>query len=192
MSEIEATGHELWVPVPLDCDPEGLQQRLVDRFDADPEGTVVDHAAMVAGVARRLIDANASSEETAIMALAAWALVEEPDTLRVRAFATFRVAVMDPGTTADEVARGLVGTDPMFQEPVSRTLDTLSGEAVSMRIRPMVDEDGASRVHELAAVLWSRPETGAWYVLSTYSLDLVEAAEVGELLDELAAGISGL
>lgn len=187
---IEAAGHELWLPIPLDRDAEAMYDELVRRFGDGDEAA--DHAALLAGVARQLADANADAASTGMQNLAGWALLERPDALAVRALATLRVVLLESDITAEEVVRELSGGDTLFEAPVSQPMDTRSGEAVNVRLRPMVDEAGASRVHEVAAVLWPRPEQEAWYILSTYSTDLVEAAGIGELLEELGAGIEGL
>jgi hypothetical protein len=188
--DIEAPGHELWVPIPLDLGPEELYEQLLDRFGRD--AATADNAAAMAGAARQLVEANAHAEETHSQNLAGWALVSAPSSLSVRAFATLRGATLDPGTTPREVVDQLTEGETLFEDPVLRPLETRSGDATSIRARPMVDVDGASRVHELTAVVWSRPELSAGYILSTYSTDLVEAREIGELLDELAASIAGL
>lgn len=187
---IEAAGHELWLPIPLDGEPEAFHEELVRRFgDADENA---DHAALLVGVARQLRDANAGAERTGTQNLAGWALLERAGTLAVRALATLRVVLLEPDITATEVVEALSGAETLFETPLSRQMDTLSGEAVNVRLRPMVEQEGGSRVHEVAAILWPRPQQEAWYILSTYSTDLVEAAEIGGLLEELAAGIEGL
>lgn len=187
---IEVTGHELWVPIPLDRDPDEVHDQLSDRFG--PGDPAADNAALLSGVARRLAEADDGAGRTGVHNLAAWALVTQPDELVVRALATLRAVLLEPGVTAEEVVRGLAGDEPLFEAPAVRPIDTRSGEALTVRLRPMVDEGPVPQVHELAAVLWARPEVEAWHVLSTYSTDLVEAREVGELLEELAAGIEGL
>jgi hypothetical protein len=187
---IEATGHELWLPIPLDRETDGMYDELLQRFGHRDQAP--DSAALVVGVARRLADANADVERTGMQNLAAWALLERPDVLTVRALATLRVALLEPDLSADEVVRGLSDGESLFEAPVLQPMDTRSGEALSVRLRPMVEEAGASRVHEVAAVLWQRSAQQAWYILSTYVTDLVEAAEIAGFLEELGAGIEGL
>lgn len=189
--EILAGGHELWVPVALDMEPDELERQLLDRFGDDD--ATADSAAFLVGTARQLAQANATAEDAMILNLAAWGLLTKPDVLHIRGVATLRAAGgLAPGTTADQIIERLAGGSVLFDAPVKYPIDTHSGEAVSVRVRPMVDEDGVSRVVELAAVLWARPDVSAWYMLSTYTEDLVEAKEIGELLEELGAGMEGL
>jgi hypothetical protein len=187
---IDAAGHSLWVPIPLDRDSETVHAELLARFGADDP--TADHAALIAGVARQLTEGNDVVEQDGVQNLAAWALLQRPEELVVRALATLRVVLLETEVAAEEVVRELSGAETLFEAPALRPVDTRSGEAVSVRLRPMVEEAGASRVHEVSAVLWSRAEQSAWYLLSTYSTDLVEAGEVHALLEELAAGLEGL
>ena len=167
---IEAPGHDLWVPIPLDRTPEAVQQQLLDRFGDDDE--TADNAALLAGVARQLAETNEQAEQTGMQNLAAWGLLVDPGTLVIRALATLRVALLEPDTTAEEVVRGLSGAETLFEEPLTHPMETRSGEAVNVRLRPMVEEAGSSRVHEVAAVLWPRPELEAWYILGTPRLSV--------------------
>lgn len=186
---IEAGGHAYWVPISLEIDPDEVQQQLLDRFGR--EESTADNAALLTGAARQLLDANAAAGP-GMVNVGAWGLLREPDALVVRAIASLQYVVLPEDITADDVVRHLAGEEPLFEDPQVQPIETRSGDAVSARLRPMLDDAGTTQVHEAAAVLWHRPEVSAWFILSTYSTDLVEAREVGDRLDELAAGIEGL
>lgn len=181
-------GHELWVPIPLDGDPDDLHEQLLDRFGTDDAAAAA--AALLTGVARQLGDARQPAAGRPVQ-LAAWGLLSEPQTLDVRALATLSLAFADTAEAADVVS-SLAEGETLFEDPDTQPIDTRSGEAISVRLRPMVDDDGTTQVHEVVAVLWARPDDSAWYILSTYVDDLVEAREIGDLLEELAAGVEGL
>lgn len=153
---IEAGGHELWLPIPLEGDPEWLHEELVRRFGDGDE--TADNAALVVGAALQLGEANLEADRTGMQNLAGWALLDQPDQLTVRALAALRVVLVEGDLTAAEVLAELSGGETLFESPVSQPMDTRSGEAVTVRLRPMVEEAGTSRVHEIAAVLWPRPE----------------------------------
>lgn len=186
MSEfIEASSHPLWLPIALDRTAEDLQESVVDRFGPGSE----DVAAAMAGVAHQLREAGGTVADDGMVNLAAWALLVEPEVLDVRAFATLRAIGIVDDITQQEAVDAVIGDATVFQAPQVETFETLSGDATSLRFRPMVDD---AEVHEVLAVLWPRPQSHALYVLSTYSTDLVESADIGDLLDELGAGIQGL
>lgn len=186
---IEAGGHAYWVPVSLEIDPDEVQQQLLDRFGR--EEATADNAALLTGAARQLLDANAANGP-GMVNVGAWGLLREPDTLDVRAIASLQYVVLAEDITADEIVRHLAGDEPLFEDPLLQPIETRSGDATSARLRPMLEDGGTTHVHEAAAVLWRRADASAWFILSTYSTDLVEAHEVGVRLDELAAGIEGL
>lgn len=184
MSDIEGYSHARWVPIPLDQEADAVHDALVKRFGPSAE----DSASAMTGVVRQLQQANAATADDGLINLAAWALVAEPGVLDVQAFATLRAIGITDDLTQAESVEAVVADAVLFQAPVVETMETMSGDATSLRFRPM---DG-DEVHQIMAVLWTRPASNALYVLSSYSTDLVEAAEVGDLLDELGAGIGGL
>ncbi|MGI9155900.1 MAG: hypothetical protein ACR2FG_04595 [Marmoricola sp.] len=189
--DLEATGHKYWIPIPLDVPPDALYQHLLERFRGTAsEDSVANNASAMMGVANELRDPRNTEEST--QNLAAWAMVREPDALEVHGFATLRASVIERGTTTDECIRGLMEDQPLYQDPVVMTMETMSGDATSLRYRPMVEDQGETQVHQVTAVLWPRPDERLLFTLTNYCLDLVEAAEIGDRLDELGAGIKGL
>lgn len=189
--EILAAGHPLWIPLPLDCSAEVLEAELTERFAgraSDEQVTFV--VGLLTQLAERLSQPPADGVPAVNMA--AWVLLADPDGIGLRAFATLRAAALASDATREdciEIARAGI---PVFQEPVVEDMETRSGTAIALRYRPMVEADGTTEVHQVSAVLWPRPEHNVLYLLSNYCEDLVEAAEIADLLDELGAGIEGL
>jgi len=186
--EIEFGQHARWLPIPLGVDPEEIRRELAAAFapttpDADT------YAAAVAGVATRL----AADADPATPTLAAWALVRTPNEIDVCGFATLRVTHVGPDTTDDDALAAVTGAMEVIAEPLTQRIQTLSGEALSLRVRPLVrPDDGPTQVHQLNAVLWVRPQHQALFVLSQYETDLAQAVPAADLLDELAAGFAGM
>jgi hypothetical protein len=186
---IDVDGHPLWKPIPLDVTPEELGDSLRREYTGTaPDVELETNVAAMVAVSRQLRTPDAEDG----MNLAAWALVEDPGTLSVRDFAALRVAELDAATTTKDAVAGLTEGHSLFQEPVVEALETASGEAVAVRFRPMVQEEGEVRVHQVTAVLWLRPEHLALFMLSTYAEDLVAGAETADRLMDLAAGVRGL
>jgi hypothetical protein len=185
---IEATGHELWIPLPLEGPSEVVTQQLTQRFGDDD--SVADQIALLTGVVTQLQQAN--DQDEGVLNLAGWALVRRPDQLDVRTLATLRAVAVDEGTTAEEVGRGLAAGSTLFEEPTLTEVETMSGDALGIRLRPMVEEGDSTQVHEAIGLVWLREGDQVCFLLSTYVDDLVEALEIGDLLDELGAGIKGL
>lgn len=191
--DIESTGHRNWVPIPLDVAPDAVHAQLLDRFSgAGADDRVADTAAALTGAANQLLAANEQSRADGVQNLAAWALVGDDDILDVHGFATLRISPLEEALSDEAYVRLLTDGETLFQPPLVETMETMSGDAISLRFRPMFDDSGESQVHQVSAVLWPRPEAEALYTLSSYSTDLVEAAEAGDLLDELGAGFKGL
>jgi hypothetical protein len=187
--QIELTEHARWAPIPLGVDPEEIRTQLAGAFAGAASYDADAGAAAMAGVAAQL---QAPPSDGSVN-LAAWARVATPNELDVLGFATLRVVPLEPDASHDDVMALLLAGQQLFQDPAVTTISTRSGDAVSVQLRPLVDgPDGQVEVHQVSAVLWSRPTHRALFMLSAYDLDLVEATETAELLDELAAGIAGM
>ncbi|MCD9199315.1 hypothetical protein [Aeromicrobium wangtongii] len=185
---IELGEHAYWAPIPLDEDPEVIRQRYAAGFTSSTLDADAGAAAM-AGVAAQLQAPTADGTVN----LAAWARVGVPNELDVQAFAALRVVPLEEDARDEDVIALLTEGHELYQEPVVETLSTRSGDALSVRVRPLVHaEDGQIEVHQINTVLWSRPQHAALFVLSSYETDLVEATAAAILLDELAAGIGGM
>lgn len=185
---IEPAEHAHWAPIPLGAEPEEIRTRFAAAFASQTYDADASAAAM-AGVAAQL---QAPTSDGTVN-LAAWARVGTPNELDVQGFATLRVVPIESGASADDVLGLLLEGQDLFQEPAVTTIGTASGEAVSVQLRPLVPgADGQTEVHQVSAVLWSRPAHRALFVLSSYDLDLVEATDAARLLDELAVGIAGM
>jgi hypothetical protein len=186
--QIELGEHAHWAPIPLHEDPDVIRQRYASAFaDTTPGADAV--AAAIAGVATQL---QAPTVDGAVN-LAAWARVGTPNELDVRSFATLRVVPLEDDASDEDVMALLVEGQELYQEPAVETLATLSGDALSVRVRPLVPaDDGQIEVHQINTVLWPRPAHQALFMLSSYETDLIEATEAATLLDELAAGIAGM
>jgi hypothetical protein len=190
---IDAAGHENWVPLPLDMPLERLQADLVERYaEAMSRDELETNVAAVVGVARTLA-ASPSWEETGVATCAAWEWVRDPRTFVPAATAVLRATVVDPGRTVDDCIALVVGDTPLQGGPVVTEVETASGTAYAVRFRPVVRGDGGDdEVHQVVAVLWPRLEARVLFVLTTYTTDLVEGADLGDSLEELAAGMKGI
>ena len=187
---IDVEGHPLWVPVPLHLSPDELRAELVGRYAGSlPDEDLDSVADGLVAVSRRLVEDEPTDGS---MNLAGWALVAHPDGLEVRAFATLRVVPLEPSADLAAAVDRLLDGQELFQPPQAGTVETRSGPAATVRFRPIVEEDGQTEVHQVSAVLWARPARLALFLLSTYALDLREAEDAGDLLEELAAGVGGL
>lgn len=186
--ELELGEHAYFAPIPLDQDPEVIRQQYASAFaSTTPDSDAV--AAAIAGIASQL---QAPTTDGAVN-LAAWARVGTPNELDVRSFATLRVVPLEEDARDEDVMALLLEGQELYQDPAVETLPTRSGDALSVRVRPLVRaDDGQIEVHQINAVLWSRPGHQALFMLSSYETDLVEAMDAGDLLDELAAGIEGM
>jgi hypothetical protein len=189
--DILAAGHVNWLPLPLDGSQPDLAGELRERFAAGTPAFALD-AAITALTATVEELSKPPVPDVPALNLAAWVLLRDPETLAPDGFALLRGIHVAESTTQDEATASIVGEDPTYQDPVVEPLDTRSGPATSIRVRPMVDQGAGHAVHERSAVLWLRPDQQVLYVLSTYTADLVLAAEVFDRLEELAAGIEGL
>lgn len=188
-SNIDVTGHRYWIPIPLDVTPENLFKSLMERFGATFVIGLDANVAAVVGAARLLQQTNVAVGDDGLLNLAGWALTHDPDGLEFWAVATLAVTSMQADATADDCVNAVIGDQQLFQTPVVETMETMSGDAISLRYRPMVEDN---QVHQSTAVMWLRPEQQALYLLTNYCTDLVEAGEIGDLLDELGAGVKGL
>jgi hypothetical protein len=184
--EIVVADHPRWLPLPLQEAPDWFVGAVVAEFGDDAQ----EAAAVVASVMHSLATPPTDGSEH----LAAWALMGEGDTFTPRSFVTLRVVPHEDGapTDAGSLLTLLTGGETLFSAPLENPLETASGAATWWRLRPMVEVAGEVQVHQLDAVLWSRPERQAHFVLSHYGSDLVGACAAGDLMLELAAGVSGL
>ena len=184
--EIEVAEHPRWVPVRLDQDPETTRRHweTVAEGSDDPAGV----GALMASVVRQL----QTSEDPNVVPLAAWALLEPTGALDVSGFAILRLMPVEESADEDSVVRDLTAGTPVFSEPVIGSVETRSGVAVSVRMRPMVAVGGQQEVHHLTTVLWVRPRHQALFSLSYYGTRLTDSLESADLLEELAAGVDGL
>lgn len=186
--QIEPAEHAQWAPIPLGVDPEEIREQFASAFASSSYDADASAAAM-AGVAAQL---QAPTSDGAVN-LAAWARVGTPNELDVRGFATLRVVPLEADASHDDVMALLLEGQELFQEPATTTIGTQSGDAVSVQLRPLVHTaDGQVEVHQVSAVLWSRPTHQALFMLSSYDVDLVQATDTAVLLDELAVGIAGM
>ncbi|MGZ4591012.1 MAG: hypothetical protein ACXV4A_08820 [Actinomycetes bacterium] len=190
---IDAAGHDHWVPLPLDVPLEQLEADLGERYAGTmPRAELANSVAAAIGVARTLA-ASPSWEETGVATCAAWQWVRDPDTFVPAATAVLRATAVDAGQTVDDCIGLVVGDTPLQGGPVVGEVETSSGTAYAVRFRPVVRGDrGDSEVHQVVAVLWPRLESRVLFVLTTYTTDLVEGAELGDALEELAAGMTGI
>ncbi len=184
---IELGEHASWAPIPLHEDPEVIRQQYASAFAETPHADTI--AATLAGVASKL---QVPTDDGTVN-LAAWARVGTPNELDVRSFATLRVVPLEEDATEQDVITLLLEGQELYQDPDVETLETRSGEAMTVRVRPLVrTDDGQIEVHQVNTVLWPRPAHQALFMLSSYETDLVEATNAADLLDELAAGIGGM
>ena len=184
--EIEVAEHPRWVPVPLDQDPESTRQHWEGVAEGAPDPAGV--GAAMASVVRQL----QTSDDPNVVPLAAWALLEPTGALDVSGFAVLRLMPVEPTADEDSVVRDLVSGTPVFSDPLIGQVETRSGTAVSVRLRPMVEVDGRPEVHHLVTVLWVRPSHQALFTLSHYGTDLTASLETADLVEELASGVDGL
>lgn len=195
MSSIESEGHRNWVPLPMDVDPEEIARELRRRF-GPPAGTqdeVVElNLSAAQGIATNLQRQAGDLEQQGTVTCAAWILTLDPGRLEIRAVAIMRATAVDASQSTDELVQEVVGDQPRRGDPVVEPFDTWSGEAYRIRFRPIVTVDGEDEVHQVNAVLWPRQEQETVFLLSSYVEGLIEANEVGDLLDELAAGTRGI
>ncbi|TNC29848.1 hypothetical protein [Mumia zhuanghuii] len=187
MSDIEATGHVDWVPIPLDADADSLEAGWRARFGDARE--VVDSIAFMLGVRASLLRANADADESQVLNLAGWVMTTEPDDLsRLSAYAVLRAFPASPALDAENLVAQIVGDEPVFSGPQITEMETKSGDAVNVVFRPFVGDE----VHEHLMVLWPRPDQGIWFQLAAYQSDLLTSYRVQPSFEELAAGIEGL
>lgn len=190
---IEAAGHVHWVPLPLDAEPDAVVDSLRERYagttPADDLGLQLD---LVRGTIAALRRQDASWEETGTAIGAAWALTPDPERLEIAALAVLRASAVTAATGAEAVMSELIGDGPVHGRPVVEALDGAGTACYRLRYRPVVDNAGEREVHQLNAVVWLRPEQSLVYVLSAYVHSLLEADTIGDLLEELALGMTGL
>lgn len=195
MNEIESEGHRNWVPLPMEESPEQIGAALRRRF-GPPEGTTDDvldlNLSAAQGIAANLQRQAVATSDAGVVTCAAWVLVLDPGRFEIRAVAVLRASAVVPGTSVDDLVQDVLGEGARHGEPLVEGFETWSGEAYTIRFRPVVEVEGEREVHQVNVVLWDRAEQGIAYTLSSYVENLVEAGEVGDLLDELAAGMRGI
>jgi hypothetical protein len=195
VSEIESEGHRSWVPLPMDLHPTEIAGELRRRF-GPAAGTTDEpvelNLAAAQGIAANLQQQAETSAEQGTITCAAWLLVPDPARFEIRAVAVLRAVAVEPGTSVDDLVRDVIGEDPQHGEPLVETIETWSGEALQVRYRPVVDVDGERHVHQINTVLWDRTSQQVAFLLSCYVDNLVEGDDIGDLLDELAAGMRGI
>lgn len=193
MSVIESEGHRSWVPLDLDLTAVQTAEELRRRFEpADEDERFELNVAAATGTVASLREQAAALEASGTVVCAAWLLTREPTRLDVRAVAVLRASAVPVGTPLDALVEGVIGDEPRHGEPWVEELETWSGDAHRIRYRPLVRVDGDDEVHQVNVVLWSRPEDGVVFLLSCHVDSLLGAHQVGDLLDELAAGMKGL
>ncbi len=195
MSEIESEGHRHWVPVPMDLHPTEIAGELRRRFGpaAGTGDEVVElNLAAAQGMAVNLQQQAEALAEQGSITCAAWLLVLDPARFEIRAVAVLRALAVTPGTSTDDLVLDVLGDEPRHGEPLVEPFDTWSGEALRLRFRPVVEVEDERSVHQINAVLWDRADQGVMFLMSCYVDHLVEADDIGDLLDELAAGMRGI
>jgi hypothetical protein len=195
VSEIESEGHRSWVPLPMDQHPTEITGDLRLRFGPAAGATdeVVElNLAAAQGIVANLRQQAETAADQGTVTCAAWLLVLDPSRFEIRAVAVLRAVAVEPRTSVDDLVRDVVGDDPQHGTPLVEVFETFSGEAVRVRYRPVVEDGGERSVHQVNAVLWDRTDQQVAFLLSCYVDNLVEADDIGDLLDELAAGMRGI
>lgn len=193
MTTIESEGHASWVPLDLERTAVQTAEELRRRFEPADEDELFElNVAAATGTVASLREQSAALEAGGTVVCAAWLLTREPTRLDVRAVAVLRASAVPVGTPVDVLVAGVVGDEPHHGEPWVEELETWSGEAHRVRYRPVVHRAGGDEVHQVNVVLWSRPDDGVVFLLSCHVDSLLEANQVGDQLDELAAGMRGI
>ena len=192
MSDLVIPGLSRWMPLDLDADPDEYAARLAAEYPATASAELV--ASGVAGMAARFRQARDEADrEGDSVLVAAWLFLRSDEDLTPLAHATLQGLPLDGADpTVDGVLQRLVGEDEIYQQPEVRELATASGPATYVRYRPVHHVGGERRVHERASVVWLRPAQNLVVLLSGYSNDLLEAAEMPDAVAALAEGVSGL
>ena len=190
---IESAGHRYWVPLPLDADPTETVASLRRRFDGTaPESELEANLSVAQGTVTTLQAQAHGAFDQGIITCAAWVLTADPDRIDIRATAVLRASVVEPGSTVDDCIRVVLGEQPQHGSPTVEPMETLSGDAWSIRYRPVVRVGAEDQVHQINTVLWTRLDDSIVFVMSAYADDLLQANEIGDRLDELAAGMRGI
>jgi hypothetical protein len=188
-------GHRSWIPLALDLAPEETAADLRRRFggpDGETDQAFELNLAAAQGTVTNLQQQSAVQEQQGTITCAAWLLTREPTRLDIRAVAILRASAVSPEVSTDVLVGDVIGGAPRHGEPLVEPFETHSGEAFRIRYRTVVRLEGEDAVHQINAVMWPRQESGAVFVLSTYVDSLLEATEIGDLLDELGAGTRGI
>lgn len=188
--DISAVGLEAWLALDLTRTPEQVHAAILAEHPAGDEVTAATAEGLV-GMVRSLQEQTGQGEETGVVNLAAWVLLDDPATLSPVSVATLRGLAHESGDPMEVVA-GMAAGAELDDEPPLVDLETASGPATLTRIRTVEVVQGDREVHEQSLVLWLRPQHGYVVTLSTYVSDLVLSDRVGTAMRRLATGISGL
>jgi hypothetical protein len=188
---VEAPGLDRWLPVPtrepVDVQAEQGVRALVG--DVASQDFLEETVAMVAGAAR-IVGRESEALGPYVLTYGAWMLLPAPGLLLPGPVATLRLRPLDGSASDDDAVEACADLRGPRHGPVDvDVLDTASGRALTVRYRPVVEDDDGRAVHEHRLVLWRNRPTGMLLELSLYVVDLVEGGAAEEPLFELARGI---
>ena len=191
--EIEAQGHARWLPLPVEGDVEQQSRTTVSAVLGGlvPPDRLDEVTALVAGMTRLVRKQAVAAAHEGVPTFLAWMLLPGPGMVQGGPIALLRGQPLSAdATTDDDVVRALVDVDgPRFGELDVDHLDTASGRALLVHLRPVVELDGERVVHEQRLALWPDRARGWVLVLSFYVTDLLEGAGAEQPFAELAAGL---
>lgn len=188
--DISVVGLQGWFPLDLTRTPEEVHAAILAEYPTGDEVTAATAEGLV-GMVRGMQEQTGQAEETGVVTLAAWVLLDDPATLSPVSVATLRGLALESGDPMEVVA-GMTAGAALVDEPPLVDLETASGPATLTRIRTVEVVQGDREVHEQSVVLWPRPQHGYVVTLSAYVEDLVLSDRVGAAMRQLATGISGL
>lgn len=190
--DLEIAGLERWLPLDLERDRGELSGWIADHFGGgSPDPLVVAIADGLGEIAQQAKERAAVDDSAGMLTLGLWVLLAEPGRLAPQSLATLRLVRHTDPDPLSLVAHLTQGAE-LWETPELDVLATASGDALTTRVRTVLDEGGERRIHEQLVVMWLRAEQGYAGVLSTYHEDLLEGTTVAEPLLKLAEGVKGL
>ena len=191
--EVDVPGHDRWFVLPLDGDVDVTAAEVVNQQLAAGTGQDAreDAIADVAGHSRLARQGAEAAAQEGVDTLGALMLIPGDGTLVGGPVAMLRVMQMPPEATADDALELLVDLQgERYGELTIDELDTASGPALSVRVRPVVEVDGEREVHEHRVVFWARPELEVLVALSLYTVDLMQGGQAAEPLLSIARSVA--
>jgi hypothetical protein len=190
--ELDVPSHPHWVGLPLagdvDVEAAAVVQGMIGH-SASPDHLDATTAALagVTRIARRHVDRVSAGRRSTV---AAWMLLPAPLVLVAGPVAFLHAGPLAADARPDDALAAVVDlAADRHGELEVEDLDTASGTALSVHVRPVRVADGERLVDDSRVVLWPSPRDGLVLYLSLYVVDLVEGDRAAEPFLELARSV---